>query len=1224
MAYFVYHHHLIMHYQHTAARRSFLVCVHIFFACILLSFSAISQDRSNRGKEFWLGYGFDYSFFNESPVNAQELAIYISTERAATVTVSISNTSWTQTLNIPANTADASILIPKSGPNDARVLTDGLSNRGIHIVSDVPVAVYAHVYATMVSGATMLMPVETYGYTYYSINYTQTTSGSKLPVVSPTTENGPDWYSWFYVIAPEDNTRVLITPSDTTKNGWLPGNTYPVTLNKGEIYSVFGKLNPSSNLAVAASKDMTGSKIVSVDGADGKCHPVGVFSGSGGIRICKGDGGEFVHQQVFPAQAWGTRYLTYHTINNTATNILETNRNYYRVCVQDPTAVVKRNGNIMTGLINNFYYEYMDSTGGDYITSDKPVLVSQYTPNKNQCWNFPVTTPSPPSYGDPEMFYLSPVEQGQKSVLFYVSRKSAIDYVYTNIHLPTVAVASLLVDGNSIPAAQIIPHPNFPSYSVALARLTGPAAQHTITCDSAFTATVYGLGNYESYGYNVGTLINNLNSYSSIANTYNTSGNTDTFTCPKTQVKLFIKTAYQLTSIQWKLSQAGGGINPNTDVSIPSPTPAATGTINGRTYYTYTLPQDFTFTTPGTYYVPVVYEAPDIDNCSHRETATVKVLVKPGPSADFSISAENCLNDSIRFTALSVNAGFNITQYRWDFDDNTTLSTINTVKKFAVPGLQNVRYRIFADNGCTGDTTKVVTILESPVAKFGYSNTLCVGDSVYLTDTSAIAAGNTIVSWNWNFGDNQVLVKNDKLPFYHKYLAPGNYTISLVVISDKGCKSDSLKRSFTILPQPNSAFTTGGNICLGDSVRFIDNSPPLQSLVSWEWDFGDGNGSTKTNPLPFYYEYTAAGNFSASLIVKDVKGCKSKAALIQVLVSQKPTATFTYNGRPCLDSTQTFTSSIPYSSSSPASWYWDFGDGNTLTTSTSHTATHAYTTALPNIRVRHAAVTGCASDTSDIIIPVINSNPVATFTITGDTLCEKKPLLFTVPSTAGIARWVWNFGSSMETIVPPFKKAFFPAGDYTITLKASSAEGCGAAPVQQRIRIAANPVVDAGPTLYLQQNIGKIIPATVNGSGLYTYTWSPPVYLSNPAILNPLANPLNNTTYTLLVTDPATKCAGSDSVQVKVVTKIYVPNIFTPNNDSHNDTWLIPALEFYPSAKVTVYNRYGQVIYQSIGYSKPWDGRYKGEPQPSGSYIYIIQPTSNPNDDIKGSVLIIR
>ncbi|HEX3166429.1 MAG TPA: IgGFc-binding protein, partial [Chitinophagaceae bacterium] len=372
------------------------------------SIQVFSQDRSNRGKEFWLGYGFNYGYFNDPPVNQQELALYISTEQPATVTVSINGTGWSQALNIPANTVNASVLIPKSGPDDARILTDGLSNRGIHIVSDVPVAVYAHVYALQVSGATMLMPVETYGYTYYSINYYQTTSQS-----SPA-----DWYSWFYAIASEDNTRIEITPSDTTKNGWLPGQTYTVNLNKGEMFNVFGKAIFNNDPAFA-SKDMTGSKILSVPGADGNCHPVAVFSGSGGIRLCRGDGGEYVHQQVFPAQAWGTRYLTYHTINNTTTDINETNRNYYRVCVQDPTAVVKRNGAVLTGLIKNFFYEFMDSTGGDYIESDKPILVSQYTPNENQCWNYPATFPGPVTYGDPEMFYLSPIEQGQKAVLFY-------------------------------------------------------------------------------------------------------------------------------------------------------------------------------------------------------------------------------------------------------------------------------------------------------------------------------------------------------------------------------------------------------------------------------------------------------------------------------------------------------------------------------------------------------------------------------------------------------------------------------------------------------------------------------------------------------------------------------------------------------------------------------------------------------------------------------------
>ncbi|HET6995917.1 MAG TPA: hypothetical protein VFI06_13085, partial [Chitinophagaceae bacterium] len=74
----------------------------LLMACLTTGLFSLAQDKSNRGKEFWLAYGFDYSFFWETPVNNQELAIYISTEQAATVTVTITNTGYSQTLNIPA------------------------------------------------------------------------------------------------------------------------------------------------------------------------------------------------------------------------------------------------------------------------------------------------------------------------------------------------------------------------------------------------------------------------------------------------------------------------------------------------------------------------------------------------------------------------------------------------------------------------------------------------------------------------------------------------------------------------------------------------------------------------------------------------------------------------------------------------------------------------------------------------------------------------------------------------------------------------------------------------------------------------------------------------------------------------------------------------------------------------------------------------------------------
>ncbi|MBL0145776.1 MAG: IgGFc-binding protein [Chitinophagaceae bacterium] len=566
--------------------------LHLIFLLLLLQIICVSgfgQNKSNRGKEFWLGYSFSGNFFAHpglsDPVNEQEMALYISTTtQPANVTVSINGTSWTQTFSIPANTADASIIIPKVGTDDARILSDGLSNKAIHIVSNVPVAVYSHEYDAMYSAATMLMPSETWGYLYYSVNYYQTKGFSNPPFVdSNRSINFPDWYNWFYIVAKDDNTRVLITPSDTCKNGWLPGQTYTVNLNKGDIYTVFGKANFAAGWftdTVNSSKDLTGSKVLSVAGNDGNCHPIALFSGTGGMHVCQKDGGEAVQQQVFPAQAWGTRYLTHHTISNFTGDINATFRNYYRVCVKDPTTIVKRNGVVLTGLKRNFFYQFLDSTGGDYIEADKPILVSQYTPNRAQCWQ--TFLPAQTAIGDPEMFYLSPIEQGQKSVIFYTSSLNLISKSYVNIIIPTAGISSLLLDGSIIPASQIKIHPNNPAYSVAVGNLsTSMDMQHTITSDSAFTATVYGLGAYESYGYNIGCNINNLDIYSEIKNVNNISGNVDTITCPKTPFRVFVKIGYPLTNIHWKFSQVPGLI-PNADSIIVNPIPINTLTINGR------------------------------------------------------------------------------------------------------------------------------------------------------------------------------------------------------------------------------------------------------------------------------------------------------------------------------------------------------------------------------------------------------------------------------------------------------------------------------------------------------------------------------------------------------------------------------------------------------------------------------------------------------------------
>jgi gliding motility-associated-like protein len=996
----------------------------LFFAlnCVVISYA---QDKSNRGKEFWLGYGHNVLFTQNPPVNSQNHVLYLSAEQAATVTVSVNGTAWSQTVNIPANTVDFSITIPKSGADDARIMSEGLSDKGIHVVSNVPIVAYSHQYGLFSSAATMLMPVETFGYTYYSLNYTQVS-------------NYPDSYSWFYVVASEDNTKIQITPSDSTEGGWLPVQTYTVNLNKGQLYNVFGK-----KTGTYTGKDMSGSKIISVAGADGNCHPVAVFSGSSRNVICSGNGGEVMQQQIFPANAWGTRYVTYHMINSNSIPVSDPFLNIYRVAVRDPATIVKRNGVVLTGLVNNFYYEFSSSTG-DYIEADQPILVAQYTVGANQCSG---NTPSP--YGDPEMIYLSSVEQGVKSTIFYNTRNQAIDFNYVNIITSAAGISSLRIDGVLPAAAEVLVHPSNSNYSIVVKRLLGPGAQHTITCDSVFIASIYGSGITESYGYNLGTYVNNLNAYGSIKNTFNNNNQADSFTCPKSPFRLQIQLAYRANNIHWKLSEVSG-IAPNRDSIIANPSPVDSSIINSRKYYTYSLQQDFVFNTTGTYFIPVTYTAPDIDACNQTETATIKVVVKPGPAADFNFSAIACFNDSVYFTGTTSPGIFTLNNYLWTFDDATTQTTINAVKKFITAGNHDVRYRIITTNGCIGDTLKTINL------------------------------------------------------------------------------------------------------------------------------------------------------------------------------ANKPTATINTSGIPCADSLQQFISS--FTPGTPqTTWWWDFGDGQTQNLTTGNTA-HAYLAPQANIIVKHVVKTSaaCVSDTAVTVIPVINPNPVASFTVIADTACINKPVQFNSNLT-GIASWNWNFGNGTGTNAPPFNRTYSSANTYTVGLTVTSAAGCRSLPVTNSITINPNPGINAGPDKFINSGGNTTLDATITDPSNYNFIWTPSQYLSAANMLNPVASPNTTIDYSVLAIDKTTNCTATDNVKVNIIAGLYVPSGFTPNRDGKNDAWQIPGLAAYSNALVQVFNRYGEIIYQSKDYyNRPWDGKYKGKDQPNGVFIYIIHLNDAEKRMLKGVVTIIR
>ncbi len=176
---------------------------------------------------------------------------------------------------------------------------------------------------------------------------------------------------------------------------------------------------------------------------------------------------------------------------------------------------------------------------------------------------------------------------------------------------------------------------------------------------------------------------------------------------------------------------------------------------------------------------------------------------------------------------------------------------------------------------------------------------------------------------------------------------------------------------------------------------------------------------------------------------------------------------------------------------------------------------------------------------------------------------------------------------------------------------------------QVRINVIQRPVANAGPDKTILTGSGVQLEGTATGQDI-SYHWSPADHLSDAGLLQPLADPVVETEYTLTVSSNAGCGTDADKMKLFVFKDIYIPNAFSPNGNSINDTWNIPALNAFPGFELAVYNRRGQLVYQCRNLFTPWNGTYKGEPQPAGNYVYVIDLRRPGIPVLKGNLLLVR
>lgn len=423
--------------------------------------------------------------------------------------------------------------------------------------------------------------------------------------------------------------------------------------------------------------------------------------------------------------------------------------------------------------------------------------------------------------------------------------------------------------------------------------------------------------------------------------------------------------------------------------------------------------------------------------------------------------------------------------------------------------------------------------------------------------------------------------------------------------------------SGTIDGQP----VTSANFCVGTQHTYTLSSTTSAGFTNpaFQWQSRNSSGAWTDIPLanantyvisflqnsvPGIYEYRLAvaqpGNINSIQ-------CRIYSQPFTFTIYQNPVTTADNNGPICEGGAATF------NASGGTQYQWTGPNGFT---------SNGSTFTINNILLSHAGkyyvtVTNqnnCSHADSTII--VVNPKPSTTINLTTATICEGDSIQLI--ANGGLSfQWIPPRGLSAANIYNP--KAS-PSNTTAYSVVAFNQAGCRDT-AKATVTVIPKPVANAGPDKIIFKGETVQLSGSVNGSG--NYTWSPATDINNIHALQPLVNPVVNTNY-ILTFDPGSGCGtSSDTMSVKVYNGIYVPNAFSPNGDGINDTWNIAGLGACPAFEVSVYSRWGQLVFHTQNSIAGWNGTYKGISMPEGVYTYYIK-TCTGSGVIKGTVLLIR
>ncbi|MCB9224680.1 MAG: PKD domain-containing protein [Crocinitomicaceae bacterium] len=583
------------------------------------------------------------------------------------------------------------------------------------------------------------------------------------------------------------------------------------------------------------------------------------------------------------------------------------------------------------------------------------------------------------------------------------------------------------------------------------------------------------------------------------------------------------------------------------------------------------------------------------------------------PVADFSTTNTTiCVGDCIDFTDAST-LGTNPT-WAWTFTGAATTSSSAqnpTGICYNTAGTYTVELTVTDDNGNDTETkTNYITVTAAGNAGADNSGNVCNDNTLDLnTLLSGADAGGTWVETSGS-PSGQFTAGTGVLD--GNGLTNGNVYTFTYTVGGVGC-SDVATITVTVVDCSvlTTAFTPSAtSICIGDCVTFADNS--TGPITGWSWTFNNGTPGTANTQNPGSVCYTTAGTFDVTLQITD--GTNTDQTTVQITVNDLPsvTATASPSDTVCVGDQVTLTGA------GAATYTWDNGVTDAVAFVPAATTTY---------NVMGTDANGCQRGATVTIVVESCDTLSADFSLPNYDICLGTCVQVSNNSTGTISTYSWDFGGggtpNTSTVSEP-NICFMTIGTFTVTLTITDAGGASST-ATQTVNVYNAPSVNAQLDTVITLG-GQADLIALGSDPNATYLWTPNEFINCDTCSTTFASPWEDTDYLITITD-VNGCTGNDTVKVLVnfVEAIGVPSAFSPNGDGENDVLYVKGTGI-TRLKFSVYNKYGQKVFEADNQNIGWDGTFHGKEENAGVFAWMVEYTlvNGTAGVLKGNTTLIR